>query len=73
MVVVVMVMVCVTYMLGFFLLLADFDKDGFLYKSDFQKWIKSNDNKFLTLNENAEFLCQDLSLQEQECYSGEAL
>ncbi|NP_001027804.1 interleukin-18 [Takifugu rubripes] len=46
----------------------ELDKDGFLYKSDFQKWIKSKDNKFLILNESAEFQCQNLSIQEQEYY-----
>ncbi|XP_056906066.1 interleukin-18-like isoform X2 [Takifugu flavidus] len=40
----------------------DLDKDGFFYKSDFQKWIKSKDNKFLILNESG-FQCQ-----EQEYY-----
>lgn len=63
---------CVTYRLHFSLLLADLDKDGFLYRCDFQRWIKSKDNKFLILNEKAEFQCHNLSIQEQECHSGEA-
>lgn len=64
---------CVTHVrFIFFLLLADLEKDGFRYKSEFQKWIKSKDNKFLILNESAELQCSDLSIQEQEYYSGES-
>lgn len=55
-----------------FFLLADLNKDGFLYKRDSQKWIKSRDNKFLILNESAELKCCNLSIQEEEYYSGEA-
>lgn len=63
---------CHLHVRFYFFLLVDLDKDGFLYKCDFQKWIKSKDNKFLILNERAEFQGQNLSIQEQEHCLGKA-
>lgn len=41
------------------------EEDSFQFKRAYLKWIKSNNNKFLTLTECNEFKAQNLSTDEQ--------